>query len=106
MSKERRKYARLQTEQMISFAPLDTRDRLAIVRNVSLGGIRFQAVGCEIDLDQVLRVTFNVGDHTITAVGRVAWVTELDALTTDVGVEFLEIDPLAVRMIEELLGDE
>lgn len=105
MSQDRRKYARIATEQMISFAPLATRDRLAIVRNVSLGGIRFQAVGCEIDLEQVLRVTFNVGEHTVTAVGRVAWVTEMDALTSDVGVEFLEIDPLAARLIEEFLEE-
>lgn len=99
---DRRKYARLDTEQVISFAPLDTRDRLAVGRNLSKGGIRFSAIGCEINLGDVLRVTFNLGDHTVVAVGRVVWATDVDPLTIDVGLEFVEIDPLAVRMLEEV----
>jgi len=100
---ERRKYARIATEQMISFAPLDQRMGLGVSRDFSLGGIRFECVGCEIGLGEVLRVAFNVGDHTVNAVGRVAWVTDLDALTADIGIEFIEIDPLAVRLMEEVL---
>jgi len=100
---ERRKYARIATEQMISFAPLDQRFGLGVSRDFSLGGIRFECVGCEIGLGEVLRVAFNVGDHTVNAVGRVAWVTDLDPLTADIGIEFLEIDPLAIRLIEEVL---
>lgn len=100
---ERRKYARIATEQMISYAPLDQRAGHGIARDVSLGGIRFECVGCEIGLGEVLRVAFNVGDHTVDAIGRVAWVTDLDALTADIGIEFLEIDPLAVRLMEEVL---
>lgn len=103
---ERRKYGRLATDQVISFAPVDTRDLLGVGRNLSLGGIRFEAVGCEIDLGDVLRVTFNVGDQTVVAVGRVAWSTEIDPITLDVGLEFVEIDPEAARMIEEIIGDE
>ena len=98
---ERRKYARIATDQMISFAPVDTRDRLAVSRNISTGGIRFEAVGCEIALGDVLRVTFNVGDHTIVAVGKVVWATDMDPITMDVGLEFIEIDPLSVRLIDE-----
>jgi hypothetical protein len=86
---------------MISFAPVDTRDRLAVSRNLSMGGIRFEAVGCEITLGDVLRVTFNVGDHTIVAVGKVVWATDMDPITMDVGLEFIEIDPLSVRLIDE-----
>ncbi|HVP30583.1 MAG TPA: PilZ domain-containing protein [Myxococcota bacterium] len=100
---ERRKYTRIPTDQMISFAPLDTRATLGVSRDFSLGGIRFECIGMEIALGDVLRVAFNVGDHTVNAVGRVAWVTDVDALTTDVGIEFLEIDPLAVRLMEEAL---
>jgi len=68
---------------------------------VSAGGIRFEAVGCEIDTGEVLRVTFNVYDRTVVAVGRVVWATETDAITTDVGIEFIEIDPGALRLLEE-----
>ena len=101
----RRKYKRLATDQVISFAPMDTRDLLGVSRNLSLGGIRFEAVGCEIDLGDVLRVTFNVGDETLVAVGRVAWSTEIDPITLDVGLEFVEIDPEAARLIEAVLTE-
>ncbi len=102
---DRRKYGRLATDQVISFAPVDTRDLLGVGRNLSLGGIRFEAVGCEIDLGDVLRVTFNVGEQTVVAVGRVAWSTEIDPITMDVGLEFIEIDPEAARMIEEITAE-
>ena len=103
--KERRKYRRIATDQVISFAPVAERDVLGVGRDVSSGGIRFEAVGCEIDLGEVLRVTFNVGDHTVVAVGRVIWSTEIDAISSDVGIEFIEIDQGAQQMIDELSID-
>ena len=102
MGSERRKYSRIATDQVISFAPVDARDLLGVSRNVSPGGIRFEAVGCEIDLGEVLRVTFNVGEHTVVAVGRVVWATEMDPITTDVGIEFVDIDPAVLRLLEEV----
>ncbi|MCH7709815.1 MAG: PilZ domain-containing protein [Myxococcales bacterium] len=98
---DRRKYSRIATDQVISFAPVDTRDLLAVSRNLSVGGIRFEAVGCEINFGDVLRVTFNVDDQTVVAVGKVVWATEMDPITTDVGIEFLEIDPDVLRLLEE-----
>jgi hypothetical protein len=101
---DRRKYNRIATDQVISFAPVETRDLLGVSRNVSQSGIRFEAIGCEIALGDVLRVTFNLGDQTVAAVGRVVWATEMDPITTDVGIEFIEIDPAALRLIDEI-GD-
>ena len=101
MGAECRKYSRIATDQVISFAPVDARDLLAVSRNLSPGGIRFEAVGCEIDLGEVLRVTFNVGDHTVVAIGRVVWATEMDPITTDVGIEFVDIDPAMLRLLED-----
>lgn len=103
---ERRKYRRVGTDQVISFAPVDTRDLLGVSRDLSAGGIRFEAVGCEIQLGDVLRVTFNIGDHTVVAVGKVAWATEMDPITTDVGLEFIEVDPLALRLLDDVTGSE
>jgi PilZ domain-containing protein len=103
--RERRKYRRIATDQVISFAPVDERDVLGVGRDVSSGGIRFEAVGCEIDLGDVLRVTFNIGEHTVVAIGRVIWSTEIDAISADVGIEFIEIDPIAQQMIDELSID-
>ncbi|MEE2679589.1 MAG: PilZ domain-containing protein [Myxococcota bacterium] len=101
MQNDRRKYSRIGTDQVISFAPVESRQQLGVSRNVSAGGIRFEAVGCEIETGEVLRVTFNVYDRTVVAVGRVVWATEMDALTTDVGIEFIEIDPDALQLLEE-----
>ena len=98
---DRRKYRRIATDQVISFAPIDTRDLLGVSRDVSSGGIRFEAVGCEIDLGDDLRITFNIGEHTVVVVGRVVWATEMDPLTTDVGIEFLEIDPAVLQLLED-----
>ena len=103
---DRRKYKRLATDQVISFAPVDSRDVLGVSRNVSSGGIRFEAVGCEINLGDVLRVTFNVDEQTVVATGTVVWATEMDPLTTDVGIEFVDIGPLALRVIEDMTGIE
>ena len=104
--KNRRKYKRIATDQVISFAPVDDRDLLGVSRDVSSGGIRFEAVGCEINLGDVLRITFNIAENTVVAVGQVIWATELDPLTTEVGIEFVEIDPMALRILEEMTGVE
>jgi len=103
---ERRKYQRISTDQVISFAPVETRDLLGVSRNLSSGGIRFEAVGCEINLGDTLRVTFNVGDHTVVAVGQVAWATEMDPITTDVGLEFIEIDASAMQLLDDMTAPE
>jgi hypothetical protein len=103
---ERRKYHRIATEQIISFAEVDRRDRLAVGKNYSLGGIRFEAVGCEINLGDVLRVTFNVADQTLVATGSVVWATEIDPISLEVGIEFIEIDPTALELLEEALQDD
>ncbi|MCP4037298.1 MAG: PilZ domain-containing protein [bacterium] len=100
---DRRKYHRIETDQVISFAEIDRADRLAVGKDVSRGGIRFEAVGCEIALGDMLRVTFNVMDQTIVATGLVVWATDTDPISTDVGIEFIEIDPLAQRLLDESL---
>ncbi len=100
---ERRKYHRIATDQVISFAEIDRPDQLAVSKNLSSGGISFEAVGVEINLGDLLRVTFNVGHHTVVATGKVAWATDTDPITQEVGIEFYEIDPEAARLLEEAL---
>ena len=103
---ERRKYHRIGTDQVISFAELDTSERLAVSKNVSTGGIRFEAVGCEIALGDTLRVTFNVMKQTVVAIGTVVWATDTDPISMEVGIEFMDIDPVALRLLEESLNPE
>jgi hypothetical protein len=106
VDEERRKYRRIGTDQVISFAPVDDRDLLGVSRDMSVGGIRFEAVGCEIELGETLRVTFSVGEQTVVAIGRVIWSTEIDALALDVGLEFVEIDPEAIDMLDDVTAIE
>ena len=103
---DRRKYHRIGTDQVISFAEVDRPDQLAVSRNVSSGGIAFEAVGCEINLGDELRVTFNVGDQTVVAIGRVIWATEIDPISTEVGLEFHQVDPAALQLLEEATQTE
>ncbi len=103
---DRRKYHRIETDQVISFAEIDQPDRLAVGVDVSSGGIRFEAVGCEIALGDVLRVTFNVMKQTVVATGVVVWATDTDPISMDVGIEFIEIDPLALRLLDESVSPE
>ncbi len=99
----RRKYLRIPTDQVISFAELDRPDQLAVSRDVSTGGIRFEAVGIEVHLGDRLRVTFNVGRRTIVATGKVVWAVDTDPITQEVGIAFEEIDPAALRWLEEAI---
>jgi len=98
---DRRKFSRIATDQVMSFAHVDARDQLAVSKDLSAGGIRFEAVGCEINLGDVLRVTFNVGEQTVATIGRVVRATELDPITLDVGIEFIQIDPMDLQLLEE-----
>jgi len=101
---ERRKYRRIATDQILSFAEIDSPERLAVGRDLSSGGIRFEAVGCEISFGDVLRVTFNVGSRRVVATGRVAWATESDPFRTEVGLEFIEVDPSALELLDEIVA--
>jgi len=69
VGEERRKYRRIGTDQVISFAPVDTRDLLGVSRDLSSGGM-------------------------------------IDPLTLDVGLEFVEIDPEAVEMLDDVAAPE
>ena len=102
VGQERRKFPRIATDQVISFAPVQlSGEHLAVSTNVSAGGIRFEAVGSELELGDTIRVTFNVGEQTVVAVGEVCWATELDSITSDIGLAFHEIDPTALRLLED-----
>ncbi len=94
-----RKYSRIATDQLISFTAVGGVSGLAQSRDISLGGIRFEAVGCNLMIGDLLRVSFNVADETIEAVGRVVWTQSLDPITTEVGLEFALIDPWAARLL-------
>jgi hypothetical protein len=99
---ERRKYPRLRAETTIAVARVDGSGRLAYGRDLSLGGVRFQIFGAEIEIGELLRVYLSFEDETVSALGRVVWATEVDAFTTDVGMEFVEVDDVDLEKIQKL----
>ncbi len=101
---EQRKFHRIASDQVISFAEIDRPELLGVSKNISTGGISFEVMGVEINLGDILRVTFNVGDQAIVASGEVVWATDTDPITQEVGIEFHEIDARAIRLLEEAIG--
>ena len=45
-------------------------------------------------------------DAKLVSFGKVVWATDTDPLTQEVGIEFHEIDPEAVRLMEDTLEPE
>ena len=99
---DRRKYPRLQTEQLVSIARMDAPVSLANALDLSVGGIRFQCVGLDVALGEALEVTFNVGDRTASVVGSLVRVTELDAFTQEVALAFTRVDPQILELLEDV----
>ena len=103
---ERRKYPRIRSTDVVSFMKVNSVDKLGVGKDLSPGGIRFEAMGCEIDLGSTLRVNFYVGSTFVSAVGKVVHATDIDSLTQDVGLEFTEIDPTAAAILKEFYKEE
>ena len=98
--RERRKTARIPIDELVSFTPFVGSSSLGQGVDVSLVGIRFRVVGCQLAHDEMVQVSFNVANQTIEAVGRVVWLQQLDDITIEVSLEFVRINPWAARMLE------
>jgi hypothetical protein len=102
---DRRKFPRVRTDSVIAIARLDPEESLAHAIDLSLTGIRFQCVGIELSLGDVLRVTLTMGEKTITVTGQLVRVTDLDAFTQEVGLAFLEVDDEAEQVLRDALPE-
>lgn len=100
--RERRKYPRIPTDQVLTIAPEGRCGLPARGRDLGPGGIQFQVVGCEIALGDALTVTFQAGGDCIVASGRVVWAIENDAWSTDVGLEFDRIEGEGLAVLEAM----
>ena len=95
----------MRTESLVSIARVDTRESLAHALDVSIGGIRFQCVGLEVDLGETLRVQLTIGDRTIQVVGKLVRVTDLDGFTQEVALSFTEVDDATLRFLTQSLPE-
>jgi PilZ domain len=83
----------------VSIARIDRRESLAHALDVSIGGIRFQCVGLEVDLGETLRVQLTIGSRTIMVEGQLVRVTDLDGFTQEVALAFTKVDPETLRFL-------
>jgi hypothetical protein len=90
---ERRKYARIRTDAVMSIRPVEERERLVQGLDLGLGGVRFGCVGLELELGCLIEVTFNLGDTTATVLGKVVRLTDLDAFAQEIALAFVKVDP-------------
>lgn len=101
----RRKYSRVRTDALISIARVDSGDALGCAVDVSLGGIRFQAVGLEFQIGEVLRVTLNLGGTEVSALAKLVRITPLDAFTNELALAFVEVDATTLKLLEDYLEE-
>ncbi len=101
----RRKYPRVQTEVLFSVTRVDASDGVAHAVDLSLGGIRFQSVGLEFEVGQILRVVLNLGGTEVSAIGKLMRITQPDAFTQELALAFVEVDARALKLLEEYLED-
>jgi len=83
----------------VSIARVDRRESLAHALDVSIGGIRFQCVGLEVELGETLRVQLTIGARTILVEGQLVRVTDLDGFTQEVALSFTNVDSETLRFL-------
>lgn len=90
----------------MSVAHVRTAMSLATTLDVSLGGIRFQCVGLDVAVGDVVRVELTLEDQTFEVVGTLVRVTELDAFAQEVALAFSEIEAHTQHLLGELLSPD
>jgi c-di-GMP-binding flagellar brake protein YcgR len=103
---ERRKHARIEIGDLVSYTPFGAPSGLGEGRDVSLGGICFRVVGSRVAAGELLRVSFTMGEQTVDAVGRVIRTRRLDENATEVALEFVRIDPWVARVMERAAEEQ
>jgi len=99
----RRDYSRVSYEAVVSVARASMVDLAAQALDMSIGGLRFEVEGLELELDETVRVTLEVEGQPITVVGQLVRVTEIDAFSQEVALAFLEVDPETLELLEQSL---
>ena len=105
LTSNRRKYPRVRTEALMSIACVDNDDFVAHTVDLSLNGLRFQCVGLDVEVGQLLRVGFRLGEEEVSVVGKLVRVTELDFLSQELALALIEVDARTRELFAEHLED-
>jgi hypothetical protein len=103
---DRRKHPRIRSDQTFEVIPFAGRPMMAQCCDISTGGMRFGVVGCTLRAGDLVRVTFNIGNETVGAIGSVLRIRELDPITSEVSLQFVRVDPWASQLLEQALAAE
>ncbi len=102
---DRRKYPRVMTESVVSIERVSKPRGLAHALDLSMTGVRFQCVGLDLDAGETVRVTLHLDDKTVSVVGTLVRVTELDPFSQEVALAFIEVDPETQQVLRDALPE-
>ncbi len=102
---DRRKYPRVMTESIVSIERVSKPRGLAHALDLSMAGVRFQCVGLELDPGETVRVQLNLSDRTVSVVGTLVRVTELDAFSQEVALTFTDVDTETQELLRDALPE-
>lgn len=100
---DRRRYSRVPLESVVAVSRATLIDVIAQARDLSLGGVRFVVDGMELQLGDALRVTLDLEGETVTVVGQLVRITELDDMRQEVALAFLEADDASLELLRRYL---
>ena len=103
---ERRVYTRALFEGVVSVSRASLIDVAAQARDLSLGGVRFEVEGLDLQLADTLQVVMDLDGYEAVVVGQLVRVTELEDDRQEVALAFFEVDPETLRLLEDALPDE
>lgn len=93
------------TESVVSIERIAKPRGIAHALDLSMTGVRFQCVGLDLDPGENVRVQLNLNDTTVSVVGTLVRVTELDPISQEVALAFVEVDPETQKVLSEALPD-
>jgi hypothetical protein len=90
---DRRRYPRSSIDCMLSVQRLGASGGLAHVSDMSAGGVRFQCVGFNMALEEVVEIQFTLGKAAFGLFGKTVRTAKLDEFAQEVALAFTGMDP-------------
>lgn len=89
---DRRRYPRSSVDCMLSVQRLGASGGLAHVTDISAGGVRFQCVGLNMALEEVVEIQFTLGKEAFGLFGKTLRTSKLDEFAQEVALAFTGVD--------------
>ncbi len=98
-------HPRIKTQARVSIARADPPDVVAETVDVSLSGVLFQCAALGVEVNDLVRVTLQVGDDEISLLGRLVRIRDVDAYAQELAVTFVNMDEARFALLQEFLED-